>query len=256
VNETVAMTGVAVVAPHPDDEVLGCASVLTSCNTIVVHATDGVPPDVTGEAASELRAAREREARDACEFLGARVARFVSLGERDQALWRRTPEVGAALADLLRRESCAEVYVPAFQSGHPDHDGLYVAAQIARDALGDPQVRWWCYALYALDDRGRPGYGWLHPALFPDVTERSFSADELARKARALRAHHTQVADDSVVRAWLDAPVNERFAPLPPRHTPIPPLRSYYDEIFRFGEQGIDRGTVDGVLRAALAMEP
>jgi LmbE family N-acetylglucosaminyl deacetylase len=250
------MTHVAVVAPHPDDEVLGCASVLTSCDTIVVHATDGVPPDVTGDAARELHDTREREAREACVVLGAHVARFVSFGERDQELWCRTSEVGVALADLLRSGSCTDVYVPAFQSGHPDHDGLYVAAQIARDILSDPRLRWWCYALYALDDRGRPGYGWLHPSLFPDVIERSFSSDEIARKSRALRAHETQVAGDSVVQAWLDAPVNERFAPLPPRRTPIPPLRSYYDEIFRFGEQGIDRGTVDRALRAALAAAP
>jgi hypothetical protein len=92
--------------------------------------------------------------------------------------------------------------------------------------------------------------------LFPNVTEHPFTHEEFARKADALRAHHSQVNDDSVVQAWLDAPVNERFAPLPPRHTPIPPLRSYYDEIFRFHEQGIDRDTVDRTLRAALGAAP
>jgi LmbE family N-acetylglucosaminyl deacetylase len=247
------MTRVAVVAPHPDDEVLGCTSVLTTCDTIVVHASDGVPPDVTGEAAHELQVTRDREAREACEVLGARVQRFLALGERDQELWCRTAEVGGALADLLHEATCSAVYVPALQSGHPDHDGLYVAAQIARDSLGDPSVEWWCYALYALDERGRPGYGWLHPGLFPDVTERAFTPEEIALKSEALRAHRSQISGDSVVQAWLDAPVNERFAPLPPRDAPIPLLRSYYDEIFNFSEQGIDRGTVDRVLRAALA---
>ena len=184
------------------------------------------------------------------------MERFLALGERDQELWCHTAEVGHTLADVLREAACTAAYVPTFQSGHPDHDGLYVAAQVARDALGDPSLEWWCYALYALDDRGRPGYGWLHPDLFPDVTERVFTADEIARKARALRAHESQVSGDSVVEVWLDAPVDERFAPLPPRHTSIPRLRSYYDEVFRFGEQGIDHGTVDRVLRAALAAGP
>jgi LmbE family N-acetylglucosaminyl deacetylase len=256
VTRRVPTTRVAVVAPHPDDEVLGCASVLVSCDTIVVHATDGVPRNVVGEAARELRSTREREARAACALLGARVERFVDLGERDQELWSRAEAAGRALADVLGRAVVGAVYVPAFQSGHPDHDGLYVAAQIARDALVDQSIEWWCYALYALDDRGRAGYGWLHPDLFPDVTERRFTSDELTRKADALRAYHSQVHDDSVVQAWIDAPVNERFAPLPPRDTPIPPLRSYYDEIFRFHEQGIDRDTVDRTLRAALGAAP
>jgi LmbE family N-acetylglucosaminyl deacetylase len=145
------------------------------------------------------------------------------------------------------------VLAPAFQSGHPDHDGLYVAAQLARRALADDQIAWRCYALYALDERGRPGYGWLHPGLFPDVEERVFSAEELDRKSRALRRFVTQVHPGSVVQSWLDAPTNERFAPLPADDAPIPLLRSYYDEVFRFGEQGIDRGNVDRVLRAALS---
>jgi hypothetical protein len=40
---------------------------------------------------------------------------------------------------------------------------------------------------------------------------------------------------------------------MPKRDAPLPHLRSYYDEVFRFDEQGIDRGTVDRVLRDALA---
>jgi LmbE family N-acetylglucosaminyl deacetylase len=249
------MTRVAVVAPHPDDEVLGCASILTGYDTVVVHATDGVPPNIVGDAGRELRAVREREARAACAELGARVERFVTLGAHDQELWCHTAEVGRALADVLRQSACTAAYVPAFQSGHPDHDGLYVAAQLARDALDDTSLEWWCYALYALDNRGRPGYGWLDRDLYPDVIERAFTDDEIARKARALRAHQSQVGDDSVVGAWLDAPVGERFAPLPPRDAPLPRLRSYYDEVFRFDEQGIDRGTVESVLRAALVPE-
>ncbi len=247
------MSRVAVLAPHPDDEVLGCTSVLLEHDAIVVHVTDGVPASVTGDAATALRAAREREGRDACAELGALVERFLTLDAVDQEVWFRTAEVASALAALLPAFDCEAVYVPAFQSGHPDHDGVYVAAQLARSTLADPRLRWTCYALYALDDHGTPGYGWLHPGLYPVVTDRPFSADETERKSRALRAFTTQVGAGSVVQTWLDEPVGERFAPLPARDAPIPLLRSYYDEVFRFGEQGIDRGTVDRVLRDALA---
>jgi LmbE family N-acetylglucosaminyl deacetylase len=247
------MSRVAVLAPHPDDEVLGCTSVLVEHDVIVVHVTDGVPASVIGDAATSLRAARDGESRDACVELGARVERFVTLDAVDQEVWFRTVDVANTLAELLPALECDAVYVPAFQSGHPDHDGVYVAAQLARSALSDARIRWTCYALYALDDRGTPGYGWLHPGLFPVVTDRPFSPDETDRKSRALRAFTTQVGSGSVVQSWLDAPVAERFAPLPARDAPIPLLRSYYDEVFRFGEQGIDRGTVDRVLRDALA---
>ena len=247
------MSRVVVLAPHPDDEVLGCASILIDHDVVVIHATAGVPASVTGDEAIELRAARERESRAACAELGVEVERFVTLDALDQELWCHTEDVAHALADLLPSLECDAVYAPAFQSGHPDHDGLYVAAQLARTTLKDRSMSWNCYALYALDEHGRPGYGWLHPGLFPVVVDREFSAAEIERKARALRAFTTQVRADSVVQSWLDSPVNERFAPMPARDAPIPHLRSYYDEIFRFDEQGIDRGKVDRVLRAALA---
>ena len=240
-------------APHPDDEVLGCASVLVEHDVTVIHVTDGVPPNVTGDEASALRAAREQEARDACKELGARVERFVTLDVHDQELWSHTGEVAHELAQLLPDLGVEVVLAPAFQSGHPDHDGLYVAAQLARRALPSAAIDWRCYALYALDDRGRPGYGWLHSGLFPKVEERVLSPQELERKARALRCFVTQVSPGSVVQSWLDAPTNERFAPLPPIDALVPLLRSYYDEVFRFGEQGIERGKVDRVLRSALA---
>ena len=248
------MSRVAVLAPHPDDEVLGCTSVLVDDNVVVVvHVTDGVPASVTGDEATALRAARDREARDACDELGARVERFVTLDARDQELWCHTADVADDLATLLPTLDCDAVYVPAFQSGHPDHDGLYVAAQIARSMLADDRHRWTCYALYALDEHGEPGYGWLHPWLFPDVYDRTFSLEEIDRKSRALRAFVTQVNPESVIQRWLDAPTNERFSPLPRRNAPIPLLRSYYDEVFRFSEQGIDRATVDHVLRDVLS---
>jgi LmbE family N-acetylglucosaminyl deacetylase len=244
---------VAVLAPHPDDEVLGCTSVLLEHDVVVVHVTDGVPVGITGDDAAALAATRAREAHDACAVLGARVEQFVTLDARDQEVWCCTSDVAEALVAILPTLRLDAVYAPALQSGHPDHDGVYVATQLARSALPRLAVDWWCYALYALDEHGRPGYGWLHHGLFPDVVDRAFTPDELARKSAALRAYATQVHDDSVVQSWLDSPVGERFAPLPPRDAPLPLLRSYYDEVFRFAEQGIDRGTVDRVLRSALA---
>ena len=42
------MSRVAVLAPHPDDEVLGCTSVLFDHDVVVVHVTEGVPGERDG----------------------------------------------------------------------------------------------------------------------------------------------------------------------------------------------------------------
>ena len=96
------MSRVAVLAPHPDDEVLGCTSVLLEHDVVVVHVTEGVPASVTGDEADRAaRAARERESRAACAELGVEVERFVTLDALDQEVWCRTAEVANALAELL-----------------------------------------------------------------------------------------------------------------------------------------------------------
>ena len=101
----------------------------------------------------------------------------MTLDERDQEVWCRTDAVARALVALLPALHVDTVYAPALQCGHPDHDGVYVAAQLARAALGNLRLDWRCYALYALDGRGTPGYGWLHPGLYPRVTNREFTPE-------------------------------------------------------------------------------
>ena len=137
----------------------------------------------------------------------------MTLDARDQEVWCQTDDVARALVDLLRTLRVDTVYVPALQCGHPDHDGVYVAAQAC-----PRQARWTSTStgaatrLYALDDRGTPGYGWLHPGLFPHVADRVFTPEEIARKSAALRTFATQVHDGSVVqKAGLDAPAPERL---------------------------------------------
>ncbi len=48
-----------VVAPHPDDEVLGCSAVLYRSSATVVHVTDGVPPWTPTDGREELRSTRQ-----------------------------------------------------------------------------------------------------------------------------------------------------------------------------------------------------
>jgi LmbE family N-acetylglucosaminyl deacetylase len=241
-----------VVAPHPDDEVLGAADVLAGRDCVVVHVTDGVPPDAPSV---DLAETRTRESRAAWDALGATVGLHVRLGFADQRVVDAVESVAHELALLIR--SHEDVYVPAYQRGHPDHDAVYVAAQLARAEIATaadrgPPRRWFAYALYALEPSGRPGYGWLDPEYFAGTYERGGDPESIRRKRTALECFVSQSRDGSVLDRWLDAPVPERYAPLPSRHMPLPHLRCFYDEIFHFEDFGISSAAVSASLASAL----
>lgn len=275
------MSEAIVVAAHPDDEVLGASTILASRSCTVVFATDGVPPDVVAAGANrrgtsekperegdgeerDLADGRVAEAEEAHATLGARVESYQRLGFGDQ---RVTDEV-VQLAEALARRIDAhrgDVFVPAYQRGHPDHDAVYVAAQLARAQLagaerggGDvtPQ-RWFAYALYGLDDNGRERFGWLDPGYFPGATSHGTTAGELERKAVALRKFESQLPDESVLAGWLADPVPESYAALPDlthatATTRLPALRCFYEEVFEFSQFGIDPDRITTTLQAAL----
>ena len=249
------MNPAIVVAPHPDDEVLGASEVLTAYRCTVIHVTDGVPrvSDV-----ADLATTRIAESRAAWETLGARVDAHIRLGFTDQCLSDQLDAVAHSLAAAIA-EHDGDVYVPAYQRGHPDHDALYVAAQIARVELQTTEMqnrRWCAYALYGLDHHGRPRYAWLDPDYFPDSEEHGNTPEALERKRVALGEFASQLSTGAVLWRWLDNPVPERYGDLPAHHVALPHPRCFYEEIFRFSDFGIDADTITAVLEAALARLP
>ena len=248
------MTDAVVVAAHPDDEVLGASGILTSRRCTIVLATDGVPPDADDPGLAERRVA---EARVAHRHLDARVDAIVRLGFADQRLADAVGDLAGALVDVVAAHDGADVYVPAYQRGHPDHDAVYVAAQVARARLdaraGERTRQWLAYTLYGLDRDGEPRFDWLDPDTFHDIAVAFGDPGELERKAAALRRVVSQRPDDSVLAGWLVQPVAERYAPLPqPSSRTLPDLRCFSEEIFRFSQFGIDPARVVRTLEAAL----
>jgi LmbE family N-acetylglucosaminyl deacetylase len=197
-------------APHPDDESLGCGALLAACaaegrRVHVVVVSDGrlSHPNSRSHPAERLVALRQAEARAAVTELGLDPARDLSfLGLPDCGV----PAGGAALrhavAALLRLVpfTPAVVLGPWRHDPHADHAATAaIAAALASGCgarLRSYVVSGWAFVtpppgfeLGAEPEPGRPPQGWRFAA-----------GAHLAAKRRAVAAHVSQtsglIADD------------------------------------------------------------
>jgi len=181
---------VMVIAPHPDDESIGCGG------TIRLHRERGEQVQVvfltSGErgirrrSVARARAVREAEAGEALRVLGVQQKEFLRLP--DLGVADHLKEGASRLEVLLRAGRPGIVYLPHPDEAHPDH----------RAAL--PLVR---TALKQLDGSGAAtelrGYEVWSP-----LTAHGWAEDitrHMARKLRAVRCYRSQLADFRYDRA-------------------------------------------------------
>lgn len=133
-NHTAAarQRSVLVVAPHPDDETLGCGGRILIARragraVTVVVATDGAASH--GADLDELRAVRRRELADACAVLG--VEDLIALDHPDGELADYVDELASQLARLIDDRRPDEVYATCVAEAHPDHAAAGRALQLA-----------------------------------------------------------------------------------------------------------------------------
>lgn len=163
-----------VLAPHPDDEVFGCAGALcrhagAGDAIAVVIVTDGAHGG-----GAEVAAARQRESQCAARALGYGTPRF--WGHPDRGLAYGEPLV-AAILEAIGTLGARLVYAPSWWEVHPDHLTLSLAAaEAVRRAPDGVDL-----VLYEV---GVP----LHPNLLLDIT------DLLAAKAAAMACFVSQLA--------------------------------------------------------------
>ncbi|BDG04142.1 PIG-L deacetylase family protein [Anaeromyxobacter oryzae] len=194
-------TTIAVIAAHPDDEVVGAAGWLLSAGrAAVVHVTDGAPRDprlwpegVTDrEAYARLRA---DEARAALAVAGLRAADRIALGAIDQEADRSLAPLARELAAILRALAPQVLVVHPLEGGHPDHDAAALAARAARAVVargGGPAPRVLEMTSYHLRD------GALESGAFLPGGEagaiRPLDPAARAAKARMIACHASQRA--------------------------------------------------------------
>jgi LmbE family N-acetylglucosaminyl deacetylase len=114
---------VVVLAPHPDDDVLGCGGTLIkhrkSGHAISsIYLTDGSLGDPSFPDKSDLIEAREKESQKAATIIG--ISRCEFLREKDQEL-KSTDNVIKRVGALLEEINPDLVYIPFFLDNHPDH---------------------------------------------------------------------------------------------------------------------------------------
>lgn len=182
---------ILVIAPHPDDEVLGCGGVIARhvaqgdrVQVLVVSrgAPDIFPPEVIEETRVELAAAHKLLGIENVHFLDFPAPRLDTLP-------------GHVLADRLTRIvrdlQPSTVYAPHWGDLHSDHKAVYWATMVAARPNGSTHIaRLLCYETLSETEWGTPPSGNAFvPDVFIDIS------DFLPAKLAAMACYRTQLKE-------------------------------------------------------------
>jgi LmbE family N-acetylglucosaminyl deacetylase len=189
--------GLVVVAPHPDDESLGCGiliarSVAEGRRVRIVFLSDGIGshPESKAYPPRRLREMREREACAAAAALGLEVSDLVFLRLPDRFVPSAGRSARAAVESILggiRVSAASAIFVTWRGDPHCDHRAAYALAREAqRQSAG---LRLFEYSIWGRDLPQDD-----EPTAFPRGWRLAAGAFR-ARKRAAIECHLSQVSD-------------------------------------------------------------
>jgi N-acetylglucosamine malate deacetylase 1 len=204
---------ILILAPHPDDEVAACGIIARRARAdgaavSVLFLTTGVPPREGlwpwQRSRYDRRVTRRRdEATAAASSLGFEPAAFLDIPSR--RLIVHLDAACAAVEQALAESRASELWVPAFEGAHQDHDAANALAASLR-----PRLPVWEVAAYNFAG------GRVQSNRFADarggVIEMRLSREEAALKRRALAIYASERGNLAHIRL-----VEEAYRPLP-RH--------------------------------------
>ncbi len=187
-----------ILAPHPDDESLGCGGLIAACVAagrppLVVILTDGAGshPNSKSFPPARLRACRAQEVRDAVGILGLGEDRLVCLNQPDAAAPIDGPGFEAVMATLLaltgKEPRCSAIVAPWRYDPHCDHEAAALLGVAVASGAGIKHIAY-------------PVWGWTlaADAAIPETVIGGFRLDIgrfLVAKRDAIQAHRSQYGD-------------------------------------------------------------
>jgi len=209
---------ILVLAPHPDDEIVACGIAarrarLGGARVFVLFLTTGVPEPVKlwpwqrgGHAARVAR--RREEARTATGLIGEPIG-FLDYPSRQ--LRHHLAAAAIQTGRMIAECGADELWVPAFEGAHQDHDAANALAAQFADLV--PVYEFAAYNLAG---------GRVRSNQFPDRRDGDvtidLTADEAMLKQRALASYASEHGNLRHVRT-----ARESWRPLPPHDYGAPP---------------------------------
>jgi LmbE family N-acetylglucosaminyl deacetylase len=197
---------VVVIAPHPDDEILGAGGLLQCFDRqrveiVIVAVTDGEASHPRSERLTklDLRSIRERESQIALRRLGISNCKIVRLGIPDGHVAENIEELEAELVRLLSPgDFCL---APWEHDGHPDHDAAGIATRNVTRDIGSDLLNYLVWALHWANPNG-------DDLPWHACRRHELSGQQRWRKRRATLAFRSQIRPVGGSKA--DAPVLPR----------------------------------------------
>lgn len=198
---------VLILAPHADDEILGCGGVIARHVALgdtveVAVATRGIEELYTAELITTIRS----EAKRAHELLGVRQTHFWDF---PAPMLDTVPryKLASSINALIRQTQCETLYIPHHGDIHADHFHLHHAALVAARPLANcPVRRILAYETLSETEWAPPQNDAIfYPTVFVDISA------YLAKKLEAMACFASQVQPPPSARSLRNIEALARY---------------------------------------------
>lgn len=180
---------ILVVAPHPDDEVLGCGGIMKKYSkrgdeVYLCVVTQGYSPDWSEEFLRNLREGLDQANR----ILGTKEKFFLGFPTAKLDMIPQK-ELNDALFRLVETVQPDVIYAPSMSDLSRDHRCIFESLLVAvrpKPGMHTPQVL--CYEVLSETDWGTPLHNFV-PNVYEDIT------NEFGDKIEAMKAYKSELKD-------------------------------------------------------------